>query len=376
MKQIQIYNLLATLVAAMVIAAAPGCNQTSEPERIDIAEILSSTQETDCFDKADAPIIVQFPRDRGSHDRFKTEWWYYTGNLKTDDDRHFGYQLTFFRQALSCEPISGKSKWRTRHIYFAHFAVTDTKNDNFYSDFRMNRRSLDIAGTTALPFRVWIDDWQLRQVGKDLLLFAKTGDITLTLKLTDEKQPVLQGSRGFSKKGPKPFNSSYYYSIPRLDTAGTLTIGSYEYNLKGKTWFDHEWSTSVLDDEIKGWDWFSVHFEDGRDLMVCNIRRSDGSPNGFGFSSLVYKDGSYEILSEEDFSIRALHHWTSPETGNHYPSRWAITIPDHKISLTVTPVVENQEHTHMMVYWEGAARFIGKDIKGLGYIELTGYEAP
>ena len=372
MKQIQTYIIL----SAMVLFIAPGCRQPPEPERIDIAKTLSSTQETHCFDKADAPISIEFPRDQGSHDSFKTEWWYYTGNLKTDLDRHFGYQLTFFRQALSCKPISGTSKWRTRQIYFAHFALTDTKCNNFHSDFRMNRRSLNIAGTTTHPFRVWIDDWQVKQTGEDLVLFAKTDSMSLSLKLTAEKQAVLQGSRGFSKKGPKPYNSSYYYSIPRLDTKGTLFMGSDQYELKGKTWFDHEWSTSVLGDEIKGWDWFSVHFEDGRDLMVCKIRRSDGSPNGYGFGSLVHGDGTYEILSEENFSIRAISHWKSPATGNRYPSQWEIKLPNHKIALTVTPVVENQEHNHMLAYWEGAARFVGKGIKGLGYIELTGYEAP
>ncbi|ACN17354.1 putative ABC-type transport system, hydrolase component [Desulforapulum autotrophicum HRM2] len=362
------------IIAGLLAFTASGCNRPPEPERINIARVLSSTEPAGCFDTAKSSIDIELPKDAGPHDAFKTEWWYYTGNLETSRARHFGYQLTFFRQALSCEPVGGTSKWRTRQLYFAHFAITDTRNNAFYSNFRMNRQSLDIAGATSLPFQVWIDDWHVTQAGTNLTLAAKGDTMKLQLTLTAEKQVVFQGNNGLSRKGKKPFNASYYYSIPRLETHGTVSIGTDKYQVKGKTWFDHEWSTSALGDDIAGWDWFSAHLDDGRDLMICQIRQADGAPNGYGFGSLSRSNGTYEILSEAQFSIRALRQWKSPTTGNQYPSLWDIKLPDHGINLRVTPVIQDQEHTHMMAYWEGAARFKGKGINGLGYVELTGYQ--
>jgi predicted secreted hydrolase len=209
-----------------------------------------------------------------------------------------------------------------------------------------------------------------------LTLTAKGDKIKVQLSLTPEKQVVPQGSNGLSRKGQKPFNASYYYSIPRLETHGTIAIGTATYRVKGNTWFDHEWSTSVLGDNIAGWDWFSVHLADGRDLMVCQIRQADGTPNGYGFGSLSSSDGAYEILSEKNFSIRVRRQWKSPITGNLYPSQWDIALPGHGIDLRVTPMIPAQEHTHTMAYWEGAARFKGNGIEGMGYVELTGYQRP
>ncbi len=317
MKSILVHGI----IAAFLAFAVSGCNQLPEPDRINIARALSATQPSGCFDTAKPSITIKFPDDAGPHDTFQTEWWYYTGNLETSPARHFGYQLTFFRQALSCEPARGNSKWRTRQVYFAHFAVTDTRNTTFYSDFRMNRQSLGICGATSRPFHVWIDDWQVAQSQNHLTLTATGDRMKIQLELTPEKPVVRQGRNGLSRKGPKPFNVSCYYSIPRLETHGTMTIGGDTHQVKGKTWFDHEWSTSVLGEDIAGWDWFSVHLSDGQDLMVCQIRQADGIPNGYGFGSLSHSDGTCEILSEKDFSIRVRRHWKSPATGNRYPSQ-------------------------------------------------------
>lgn len=355
-----------------------GCSSPQEQDqisidRINIMQALSSTAEGECYDKADAPRPIGFPKDAGSHDGFRTEWWYYTGNLKNNQGRHFGYQLTFFRQALSCEPVKGASKWRTRQLYFAHFAVTDTRSGTFYSNLRMNRQSLGIAGSQQNPYTVWVDDWRVRQVNDRLVLTARGDEILLELVLTQEKPVILQGNQGLSRKGRKPFNASFYYSLPRLKTSGTLQVGPDIHKVDGNTWFDHEWSTSALDADVSGWDWFSAHLDDGRDFMVCQIRKPDGTPNNYGFGSLCFPDGTYEILNKDDFTIQTKGYWTSPATGRRYPGAWEITLPGHGIKMAVTPVIPNQEHIHMFPYWEGAARFSGKEINGFGYVELTGY---
>lgn len=368
------------MMAIVFVCLGGGC-RSEETDRIDIARALSAETGGDCYKAALYPGTLQFPRDHGPHNDFKTEWWYYTGNLKTEQGRHFGYQLTFFRRALACGPLTGVSKWRTRQLYFAHFAVTDTRGDHFYSGFRMNRESLGITGSRAMPFRVWIDNWSADGSKDQVVLTAEDNQTTLNLGLTPEKPLVLQGDKGLSRKGPGATNASYYYSWPRLATKGTLKIGSQIHAVSGSSWFDHEWSTTALGRDVAGWDWFAVHLDDGRDLMVCQIRDSQGSPNGHGFGSFSSPGKRVDILGEGQFSIIPEGYWKSPSTGRRYPAGWKISLPGHGIVLQVKPVIPNQEHTQMFVYWEGAVRVSGEDVKskvpgtvnGAGYVELTGY---
>jgi len=358
---------------ALALLMLTGCDNSESPERINIAQALSSGSDSGCYSIAQRPADISLPADSGAHESFQTEWWYYTGNLKTKNNRLFGFQLTFFRQALSCKPVKKGSKWRTRQLYFAHLGLTDVSNDQFYSMQRMNRESIGIAGSQAVPFKVWVDDWKVIQTGDTMRLSASENPVVLDLFFSHFSQPVFQGNQGLSRKGPNLSNSSYYYSIPRIKTRGVITVGLQTFEIEGFTWFDHEWSTSALSKDVSGWDWFSVHLDDGRDLMVCRIRNKNGEANGFGFGSLSFPDGSYEILKEQDFTIRPLSKWESPVTKKKYPHTWRITLPEKEIELYVRPLVSNQEHTHSFTYWEGAARFKGDEIQGLGYIELTGY---
>ncbi|MDZ7667778.1 MAG: lipocalin-like domain-containing protein [Desulfotignum sp.] len=330
------------MLALMLMPALmfQGCT-TDDPDRIDIAQALSNSQGTECFDRVTAPRPLVFPDDAGPHNTFRTEWWYYTGNLTTDTGRHFGYQLTFFRQALSCDPVTGTSQWRTRQLYLAHLAVTDTRNRQFYSTSRMNRESLNIAGCRSDPFAVWLDDWQVTDTGSHLALDAASSDISLSFTLVQTKPPILQGDRGYSPKGPGKGNASYYFSLPRLETRGVIGIGKDRFEVKGSSWFDHEWSTTVIGEDIQGWDWFSAHLEDGRDLMVCRIRKADGTPNGFGFGSISLADGTYVILSENDFTLTPESFWKSPDSGTRYPVNWRIQIPAHDLDLAVAGIPGN-----------------------------------
>lgn len=364
---------------ALLFLALGGCRPT-ETEGVNIVQALSADAGGDCFENATLPAALGFPQDHGPHPNFQTEWWYYTGNLRTDENRHFGYQLTFFRRAVACESgenlPSNASRWRTRQIYFAHFAVTDTRNNRFYASSHMNRQSLGIAGARAVPFRVWVDNWSAEERFGELMLTATENDIRLNLKLTQKGLLLLQGDQGFSRKGPALTNASYYYSLPRLTTRGTLKIGSQTHKITGNSWFDHEWSTTALDRDVTGWDWFSIHLKDGRDLMVCQIRDAHGRPNGYGFGSLARPDGTHEIMTSDQFTIHPTEYWTSPSTGKRYPGRWEIHLPGQDLAIRVVPVIPDQEHAHLIVYWEGAVRVEGihkKEIQGEGYVELTGY---
>jgi len=92
----------------------------------------------------------EFPRDHGSHDGFRTEWWYYTGNLTTKSGRQFGYQLTFFRRAMPAEQVKTlPSKWSITQLYLAHFAVSDLTNGRFYFAEKLSRAGLGKAGSDS-----------------------------------------------------------------------------------------------------------------------------------------------------------------------------------------------------------------------------------
>ena len=226
---------------------------------------------------------MTFPADLGPHDDFRTEWWYYTGNLIDAAGRHFGYQLTFFRRALlpPGQRMHRESDWATEQVYMAHLALTDVEGRQHQAYERLARGAAGLAGVQAAPYHVWLDNWSVASQDGTTHLQAAQGDIALDFELQDLKQPVLQGDQGYSRKGPEPGNASYYYSLTRIATTGTIAVGGQKNEVPGLSWMDHEFSTTVLSPGQVGWDWFSLQLEDGRELMLFHTRRSDGSSDPY-----------------------------------------------------------------------------------------------
>lgn len=345
------------------------------------------------FARADGSYPLTFPADLGAHPQYQTEWWYYTGNLQTAEGRHFGYQLTFFRRALvpPDQAVERTSAWATNQVYLAHFALSDIQGKKHTEFERLSRGAIGLAGAQAQPYAVWLQDWQVRAVEPsqpcslpaylpcEYLLQAGQGDLRLDLKLVDRKGPVFQGDQGYSPKGPAPGQASYYYSLTRLETEGTVQIGGQSYAVRGLSWKDHEFSTSALAADQIGWDWFSLQLNDDSELMVFQIRKQDGSIDPFSSGTWIAPDGSTVPLSKEDFEIRPLGEWSSPNSKATYPARWLIRIPRLELEVEITPLLADQELLVSYIYWEGAVRFQGqrqgRPIQGFGYVELTGYAA-
>lgn len=322
-----------------------------------------------------------FPRDHGAHPEFRTEWWYYTGVLRDTSQRLYGFQLTFFRVGLVPELRGRSSRWATRDVLFAHLALTDVRAGSFRYAERTGRPVLGLAGFSTSSLDVFIRDWSARMDGRRMKLEASFDDAILELTLTPERPPVLNGERGLSRKGPGKGNANYYYSIPRLKTVGTLRQGGRAIRLAGMTWMDHEWGTSELAPDQKGWDWFSLRLSDGRDLMLYMLRDEKGRPTSYSSGMLVEPSGQTRRLGPKDFRIRALSWWTSPRSKGRYPSGWEISIPGADLTLRVEPLVKDQElittGTTGVTYWEGIVRASGssrgRSVSGEGYVELTGY---
>jgi predicted secreted hydrolase len=335
---------------------------------------------TEGFARVVAPRPFAFPGDHGPHGEFRTEWWYYTGNLESAAGRHFGFQLTFFRIGLTPTMPARASAWASREAYMAHFALTDTAGTRFSAAGRLSRAALGLAGAQAEPFRVWVEDWSAEGVAGDaapVRLRAVEDDVAIDLVLESDKPVVLQGERGVSRKGPEPGNASFYYSLTRMPARGRVSVRGEPFEVRGLAWMDREWSTSSLGPALAGWDWFALQLADGRELMLYQLRHSDGSADHFSGGALVAADGSSRALAVEDFQIQVLGTWTSPRGGTRYPSRWRVTVPRARIQLDVTPRLPDQELALAVRYWEGAVRVEGsaggRPIAGVGYVELVGY---
>lgn len=385
MSRIRSHGMALPLALLMVVAfirlgmASSGVPSNSTAgTSLSLTEILSG-ETNKGYSRAIAPRELRFPGDHGPHEDFRSEWWYFTGNLTTAGGRQFGYQFTLFRNALAPGMPARQSSWATRQVYMAHFAVTDPVNKAFLAHERFSRGAVGLAGVQTLPFRAWLEDWEIRG-GDDpppFQLRAAEGGTSIELELLPAKSVVLNGNGGLSQKGLEEGNASYYYSYTRMPTRGTITVGYKTFDVQGSSWLDREWSTSALEEGQIGWDWFALQLSDGRDLMVYRLRRADGTSDEHSSGTLVGADGSAQSLGSRDFVIEPLATWTSTATGIEYPSRWRLIVPEAQIDLQVTPLLANQEINLTFRYWEGAVSVQGSSqgaaVSGRGYVELTGY---
>jgi predicted secreted hydrolase len=371
--------LFGVVVIAVAVFGLSLVNVTSGDDVSATTLLNAPPIETTGFARAIEPYNWQFPQDFGAHPDFQTEWWYYTGNLATADGRRFGFQFTIFRRAITPEATTTDSEWRTNQVYLAHFTVSDIANEQFFHDQLLSRGSAGLAGATVDPrYRVWIEDWEILAQNDDASLVtieAIAEEFAINLTLEQVKPPALQGDNGLSHKSSDEGNASYYYSLSRLLTEGTITIQSETFDVSGITWKDHEFSTSALGTGAQGWDWFGLIFDDNTEMMLGQIRMEDGSTEPAFGGILVHPDGGMEYLPSDSFTITPTDTWTSPHTGADYPSGWDITVETTTGTLLfhAEPLQRDQELADTEPsYWEGAVLITG-DVTGYGYAELTGY---
>ena len=366
-----------SLLALLLPIAAAGDETVTPQSRL--SGLLGSDDDAG-FEKAIDPRVFVFPGDHGPHPGFRNEWWYVTGNLDGEGGRRFGFELTIFRFALTPELQETGSGWRSNQVYIAHFAVTDAGRERFYAAERYSRGALGLAGASADPFRVWIDDWEMAAVERGQperwRLRASDPEFALDVVLDAAKPPVLNGVDGLSQKSAEPGNASYYYSITRWRTDGTLRLGDEEFLVSGLSWLDREWSSSALAADQLGWDWFALQLSDGSELMYYNLRKLDGSQDEHSAGTWIDADGTSRHIDREEIDIAVTDTWDSP-AGGRYPSAWTLRFPQRGLTLDIRPVMADQELFTTVRYWEGAVDVQGEregaPIEGRGYVELTGY---
>jgi predicted secreted hydrolase len=337
----------------------------------------------DSWRQAIGPWQWSFPRDHGAHPEYRTEWWYFTGNLKDKDGKQYGYQLTFFRQGLSLNASQSDNPWSIRDVYLAHFAIVDGSSGKFWFYDRASRTGPGLAGAATGSMDVWTLNWSAKMVGNTIYLKAHLGEMALDLELMPRKPKIFHGEKGLSKKGPNPGQSSYYYSFTDLASKGTIQASLLRQPIEvtGTSWFDQEFASNILSADQVGWDWFGIHLSDGRDLMLFQLRKKDGTIEQASSGTIIEKDGTSRYLRQSDITLKVLAQWKSPKSSGTYPAKWQVSIPSAQIDIILAPIVANQElvteASTGVTYWEGAVTGTGTSRGGAvtveGYAELTGY---
>jgi predicted secreted hydrolase len=372
------------------------------------AEEVTRTPEA-AFVPAAPGYAWSFPRDHFAHPGYRTEWWYFTGIIEEEPAaaaaagrggaaRRFGYQLTFFRVGLLPARPPFDSALATADAVMVHAAVTelDTGRHHFAEVLWRAAPPLGAfpappgpgaappAGPAPAPV-AWAlappgtdGRWSLSLAGEHAFASAaRAAGFGFELSARATRPPLFQGPGGFSRKADAEGHASLYYSLTRMETAGTLDLGGERLRVRGTSWMDREFGSSQLAPAQVGWDWFALRLDDGRDLMLYTLRRADGARD-FEKGTLRSADGRVTFLARGDFEVRATGAWTSPRTRATYPAGWEVHVPGHGIRVRVEPWVAAQENVARLPglhYWEGAVQVLGADgaRTGEGYVELTGY---
>lgn len=361
---------------------AGGCAQGRRRQLVVVLVLaLSTILSAADWREAAAGYRFAFPRDHASHPDYKIEWWYYTGNVETSAGRRFGYQVTFFRVGVVAAP-ENPSRWAVRDLHMAHLAVSDPEGARYRFDEKLTRGGPGLSGAATDRYRVWNEDWSasLDDQGRHVIR-AASDRAGVDLVLSEGKAPAINGIDGISQKGAQAGNASHYYSLTRMPTRGVVTIDGERFEVSGEGWMDHEFGTSFLEREQQGWDWLSLQLSDGRELMLYQLRRSDGTRDPRSSGTLVDTAGRTTHLSAADFTLAPTGQTFRAPSGATYPIGWTIAVAGLGLDLRVSTPMENQElftRGAGIAYWEGlvdvAGTSRGARLTGRGYLEMTGYK--
>jgi len=322
---------------------------------------------------------MRFPTDHGAHPAHRTEWWYVTGWLERPAAPDCGFQVTFFR-TRTAHPAANPSRFAPQQLVLAHAALALPERGQLVHAERAARTAFGTAGAETGDTRTWIGHgearWSLeRDPSTDRYRTRVSApDFDYELQLAPDAPPLLQGEAGFSRKGPRPEQASRYYSRPQLAVSGSLRAGGPTIRVGGRAWFDHEWSSEILDEGAQGWDWCGINLDDGGVLMAFRIRARDGAVT---WQDATLRQGARgPVRTGLRPAFETLRHWTSPRTGARWPVAMRVDVGGRRFELQ--PLFDDQEldarGSTGTTYWEGAVTALedGRRV-GRGYLELTGY---
>ena len=352
-------------------ATPPGASPTQAVERAGAERVR--------YPVVKPGAVLSFPRDHGAHPDFRTEWWYATGWLKTARGEELGFQLTFFR---SRPPFATTQPgaFVPRQLLLGHAALSESGASRLRHDQRAARAALGLAGAEEGRTHVWIDDWRLALEGDVYQARIAARGFAYTLSMRPAGAPLLQGEGGYSRKGRRPEEASYYYSRPALQVRGQVERGGASQDVSGQAWLDHEWSSTLMAPEAAGWDWIGINLDDGGALMAFRMRGKEGGDYYAG-GTWRRADGTVSHFGPQDIGFTPLRRWRSSRSGAEYPVALEVRVGGAR--WRIEPLFDDQELDSRAstgtIYWEGAVRATRADAAapaGRGYLELTGYWRP
>ncbi|MXZ43669.1 MAG: hypothetical protein F4Z01_01620 [Gammaproteobacteria bacterium] len=362
-NQSQFLKILVTFPLVSVLLL--GCGSPSASR--DLNTWIGANDNAEGFKQVDGTHKLTFPVDHGPHDDYLFEWWYLTALLNDQSGREFGVQFTVFRRALTTDS-DVSNPWRSGQVYLGHLAMSDIQEKTHQVEERFSRGHPELAGALAEPFRVYVEDWSLASTTVSyfpLKLVAGTRDYRVSLVVNRGKPMILHGIDGYSQKSSD--HASYYYTHSRLPTRGTLEIDGQEHTVSGTAWLDREWSSQILDDPYRGWYWFSLNFDDGRELVLFELHSDDSSVKTIPTATWIELDGSSSSVVADTWSIKPRRYWKS------YPVEWVLEIDG--THYVIEAEFDDQFMSTSISYWEGVVEVTESDkVVGHGYMELTGYE--
>lgn len=375
-------RLIRSSALTCCVVALFGCKDPQSQQQS--MGLLLSENKAEAGNQKFSPVIkgveLTFPADHQDHPNFRHEWWYFTANLTNENGEPLGMQWTQFRFAAAPETRENidcknkkatKTPWQSQQIYMAHSAVT-TKNKH-YADEKWSRGQSKLAGVSASPFRVYLDDWQWVSSTDNLFpatLNAHSTQFGYSLTLTSTAPYQKQGEQGYSVKSADGQVASYYYSQPFIDVSGQITMDGKTQKVTGEGWIDREWSSQFLLDSQQGWDWFALRLDDETRLVLFQLRDSKTGEASYSSARLMQRDGTGTAISQSDIRLSAIKQ--TQIKGHNYPTMWQISIPTQKIELTISALNPKAKMPLSVPYWEGPVTIDGSH-SGTGYMELTGY---
>lgn len=323
---------------------------------------------------------IQLPRDSHPHKEI-VEWWYYNGHLWDKKGNRYAFMDCLFKVdirkvQIPFLEIPFKHQNILKDVYFAHSFVSDIKTGKSWKDVQnvsiisqdSFQRPLLYVNYTDINM---LDGYTNAEIAETEpgTFHLKTDRIDLTL--ISKQKPLLEGGAGYIGT---PKEGSYYYSLTQCETKGMIKAGKEWIEVTGKSWMDHQWANKPYSKDK--WTWFAIQLEDGTDIMC--VAYDNGKKVDY-LVDAIYSDGKMKH-GKNVIITPGKKKWKSKETGAIYPLTWNIEIPEMNISLETEAIVKDQEMTFRAInYWEGPldikARVGNKTIKGVGFMELVGYES-
>lgn len=386
--------MIVVVMIGVLSGALAGCSPASHPtpdiEPLPILPFVSSEGA-----QASRDYTIRFPDDHASHPEFAIEWWYFTSNLKNDRGEEYALQWTLFRfgqgegqgerqgeglvkgQGINDTPMSKgdrQSPVQDNHVYMGHVSL-HTPDEHFFNE-RFASSRLKTAGVTTTPLHYFIDTMSWLSEGElrfpsmlSAEIVTDEGLVSIALALTAPREFILHGEQGYSIKTADRTHASHYYSQPFIDVAGTLKVNGEDINVTGQGWYDHEWSSQLINTDTLGWDWVSLHLDNGDKLMAFTMR-TQGSQYVTG--TIISAAGEQTTLSPDEITMRVLDKAVAENGNDTYPVHWAIEVPTNGLSLKVKATTPDAVNRGVFEYYEGAVQVSGSHT-GVGFLEMTGY---